>query len=282
GSGAGSATLRWGALRGAHAGWYRCRASWLDAEYSSIGYYLNVIRIKDALYQEGGEYRCVGARGPDLMRLRELKRVTLKVTGGATATALSAEPAAGGWRLECGACGRGVRVVWMRARGGEGDLGVGEESSRFFIQLIIREVCIRLNDHKRNNLFSLSGATATALSAEPAAGGWRLECGACGRGVRVVWMRARGGEGDLGVGEEVLPAALRPDLAHHCWRAIWCIAASPTGGAVAVFPRRAPHPSPAPARHTVRALHNSANASLCGVEDTDRKVLQIEKRGKIL
>lgn len=37
--------------------------------------------IKDALYQEDGEYRCVGARGPDLMRLRELKRVTLKVTG---------------------------------------------------------------------------------------------------------------------------------------------------------------------------------------------------------
>lgn len=37
--------------------------------------------IKDALYQEGGEYRCVGARAPDLMRLKELKRVTLKVTG---------------------------------------------------------------------------------------------------------------------------------------------------------------------------------------------------------
>ncbi|KAJ8708193.1 hypothetical protein PYW08_010559 [Mythimna loreyi] len=181
----GSATLRWAALRGSHAGWYRCRATWLDTDYSSIGYYLNVMSpeentetvteaesepeepdhqkvevplggnvqlhcpkgsvgcwwrrvvgnsseswapagshhahgvlgIKDALYQEGGEYRCVGARAPDLMRLRELKRVTLKVTGGATATALSAEPAAGGWRLECGACGRGVRVLWVRASG---------------------------------------------------------------------------------------------------------------------------------------------------------------------
>ncbi|KAG6464148.1 hypothetical protein O3G_MSEX014312, partial [Manduca sexta] len=73
-----------------------------------------VLGIKEALYQEGGEYRCVGARAPDLMRLRELKRVTLRVTGGATATALSAEPArGGGWRLECGACGRGVRVAWV-------------------------------------------------------------------------------------------------------------------------------------------------------------------------
>ncbi|XP_026738346.1 uncharacterized protein LOC113501416 [Trichoplusia ni] len=252
----GSATLRWGALRAAHAGWYRCRATWLDTDYSSIGYYLNVMTpeantepapepeaeaeepdhqkvevplggnvqlhcpkgsvgcwwrrvvgnsseswapagshhahgvlgIKDALYQEGGEYRCVGARAPDLMRLRELKRVTLKVTGGATATALSAEPAAGGWRLECGACGRGVRVRWLRA-GGAGGVGLA-------------------------------------------------------------------GEG-----------ALAPDLAQHCWRAVlhvaepdevWCVAAAGSSGAVAVFPRRAAPPSPAPARHTVRALHNHA------------------------
>ncbi|KAJ0170649.1 hypothetical protein K1T71_014020 [Dendrolimus kikuchii] len=249
----GSATLRWSALRGAHAGWYRCRATWLDAEYSSIGYYLNVIApeessesateaepeepdhqkvevplggnvqlhcpkgsvgcwwrrvvgnatenwapagshhahgvlgIKDALYQEGGEYRCVGARAPDLMRLRELKRVTLKVTGSATATALSAEPASGGWRLECGACGRGLRVIWLR-----------------------------------------------------------------GDGI-------------------ITPASLAPDLAQHCWRAVlhvsepdevWCVAAAQGGGAVAVFPRRAAHPSPAPARHTVRALHNSAGISI--------------------
>ncbi|CAB3236667.1 unnamed protein product [Arctia plantaginis] len=252
----GSATLRWAALRGSHAGWYRCRATWLDTEYSSIGYYLNVISapeeitetvteteqeeeepdhqkvevplggnvqlhcpkgtvgcwwrrvvgnsseswapagshhahgvlgIKDALYQEGGEYRCVGARGPDLMRLRELKRVTLKVTGGATATALSATPWRGGWRLECGACGRGVRVLWLRGGG---------------------------------------------------AGG-------------------------------ALPAALAPDLPQHCWRAVlhvaepdevWCVAAAPAGGAVAVFPRRAAPVSPAPARHTVRALHNASCA----------------------
>nr|XP_049707702.1 uncharacterized protein LOC110383089 isoform X2 [Helicoverpa armigera] len=251
----GSATLRWAALRGAHAGWYRCRASWLDAEYSSIGYYLNVMApeehteaatesepepeepdhqkvevplggnvqlhcpkgsvgcwwrrvvgnsseswapagshhahgvlgIKEAMYQEGGEYRCVGARAPDLTRLRELKRVTLKVTGGATATALSAEPAAGGWRLECGACGRGVRVLWVRAGA------------------------------------PLPGA--------------------------------------------LLPGALAPDLAQHCWRAVlhvaepdevWCVAAAGRAGAVAVFPRRAPPASPAPARHTVRALHNAA------------------------
>ncbi|KAH9640763.1 hypothetical protein HF086_000105 [Spodoptera exigua] len=281
----GSATLRWGALRPSHAGWYRCRATWLDTEYSSIGYYLNVMSaeentetatepeaepeepdhqkvevplggnvqlhcpkgetpqhlainthtimhnhfevysssaqsfdwsassppvtvfgvctgsvgcwwrrvvgnsseswapagshhahgvlgIKDALYQEGGEYRCVGARAPDLMRLRELKRVTLKVTGGATATALSAEPANGGWRLECGACGRDVRVVWVRAAG-------------------------------------------AALA----------------------------------------PAALAPDLAQHCWRAVlhvaepdevWCVAAAGRSGAVAVFPRRAAPPSPRP------------------------------------
>ncbi|XP_028171150.1 uncharacterized protein LOC114360314 [Ostrinia furnacalis] len=249
----GSATLRWGALRASHAGWYRCRATWLDAEYSSIGYYLNVIApednaeaatepdeeeepdhqkvevpvggnvqlhcpkgsvgcwwrrvvgnaseawapagshhahgvlgIKDALYQEGGEYRCIGARAPDLKRLKELKRVTLKVTGSATATALSAVPAAGGWRLECGACGRGVRVLWVRV-----------------------------------------GATP-----------------------------------------RVTRASLSPDLAQHCWRAIlhvaepdevWCVAATTGAGAVAVFPRRAPlasiGPSPEPAR---RALHAAA------------------------
>ncbi|XP_060808036.1 uncharacterized protein LOC106130394 [Amyelois transitella] len=248
----GSATLRWATLRATHAGWYRCRATWLDAEYSSIGYYLNVLAteehaesstqaeeeveemdhqkvdvplggnvqlhcpkgsvgcwwrrvvgnasetwapagshhahgvlgIKDALYQEGGEYRCIGARAPDLKRLRELKRITLRVTGGATATALSAEPAAGGWRLECGACGRGVRVMWLRSG-----------------------VAIR--------------------------------------------------------------ASLTPDLAQHCWRAVlhvvepdevWCVAAAAGAGAVAVFPRRAPPPSPAPARHTVRALHDSATS----------------------
>lgn len=103
------------------------------------------------------------------------------------------------------------------------------------------------------------GATATALSAEPAAGGWRLECGACGRDVRVVWVRAGG----------AAPATLAPDLAQHCWRAVlhvaepdevWCVAAAGHTGAVAVFPRRTAHPSPAPARHTVRALHNKAAA----------------------
>ncbi|KAJ2939050.1 hypothetical protein O0L34_g10239 [Tuta absoluta] len=249
----GSATLRWGTLTTAHAGWYRCRATWLDTEYSSIGYYLNVLSaeedtgtateanveeeepdhqkvevplggnvqlhcpkgsvgcwwrrvvgnatenwapagshhahgvlgIKDAMYQEGGEYRCIGARAPDLNRLKELKRVTLRVTGGATATALSAEPAAGGWRLECGACGRGLRVVWLRPSGSA----------------------------------------------------------------------------------PIMPASLSPDLAQHCWRAVlhvsepdevWCIAAAAGGGAVAVFPPRTPYPSPAPARHTVRALLNSA------------------------
>nr|XP_012543787.2 uncharacterized protein LOC101742772 [Bombyx mori]XP_012543788.2 uncharacterized protein LOC101742772 [Bombyx mori] len=255
-AGVGAATLRWQTLRAAHAGWYRCRATWLDTDYSSIGYYLNVLSpeentepvtepeeveeepdhqkvevalggnvqlhcpkgsvgcwwrrvvgnsseswapagshhahgvlgIKEALYQEGGEYRCVGARAPDLMRLRELKRVTLRVTGGATATALSAEPARGGWRLECGACGRALRVLWLRR-----------------------------------------GVTA--------------------------------------------PADLLPDLAQHCWRAVlhvtepdevWCIAVggSGGGGSVAVFPRRAPHPSPAPARHTVRALYNNAHRNL--------------------
>ncbi|XP_053620805.1 uncharacterized protein tei [Plodia interpunctella] len=248
----GSATLRWATLRATHSGWYRCRATWLDAEYSSIGYYLNVLEseghveastepeeemeepdhqkvdvplggnvqlhcpkgsvgcwwrrvvgnssetwapagshhahgvlgIKDALYQEGGEYRCVGARAPDLKRLKELKRVTLRVTGGATATALSAEPAASGWRLECGACGRGVRVMWLRS-------GIATRAS------------------------------------------------------------------------------LTPDLAQHCWRAVlhvvepdevWCVAATAGTGAVAVFPRRAPPPSPAPARHTVRALHDSSSS----------------------
>ncbi|RVE51308.1 hypothetical protein evm_003988 [Chilo suppressalis] len=257
----GSATLRWATLRASHAGWYRCRATWLDAEYSSIGYYLNVIApednaepvtesqdeeeeadhqkvevpvggnvqlhcpkgsvgcwwrrvvgnsseswapagshhahgvlgIKDALYQEGGEYRCVGARAPDLKRLRELKRVTLKVTGGATATALSAVPAAGGWRLECGACGRNVRVLWVR-----------------------------------------SGVTARATR-----------------------------------------ATLNPDLAQHCWRAVlhvvepdevWCVAATPGGGAVAVFPRRASlanpnDPSPEPARRALHAASSSLSSS---------------------
>ncbi|KAL4707555.1 hypothetical protein ACJJTC_000307 [Scirpophaga incertulas] len=254
----GSATLRWSALGAEHAGWYRCRASWLHTEYSSIGYYLNVVPeeqtqspteaaedeeeaaatdhqrvevplgghvqlhcpkgsvgcwwrrvlgntseswapagshrahgvlgIKDALYQEGGEYRCVGARAPDLRRLKELKRVTLKVTGGATATALSAEPARGGWRLECGACGRNLRVRWLRLR---------------------------------------SGVPLAAL-----------------------------------------PADLRPDLAQHCWRAVlhvkepdevWCVAATSESGAVAVFPKRTmPGPSPEPAR---RALHAGTKAN---------------------
>lgn len=109
----------------------------------------------------------------------------------------------------------------------------------------------------------VGGATATALSAEPAAGGWRLECGACGRGVRVRWLRA-GGAGGVGLAGE---GALAPDLAQHCWRAVlhvaepdevWCVAAAGSSGAVAVFPRRAAPPSPAPARHTVRALHNHA------------------------
>ncbi|XP_041985667.1 uncharacterized protein LOC121737980 isoform X2 [Aricia agestis] len=238
-----AATLRWGALRAAHAGWYRCRARWADTDYYSIGYYLNVLAseeaptteaepepepetqkvevplggnvqlhcpkgsvgcwwrrvvgnasdswapagshhahgvlgIKEAVYEEGGEYRCVGARAPDLQRLRELKRVTLAVTGGATATAISSEAISGGWRLTCGACGRNLRVVWVR-------------------------------------------------------------------------------------GGRAAPAALVPDLAQHCWRAqialpepdeVWCVVSASNGGAVAVFPRRPP-PSPAPARHAVRALH---------------------------
>ncbi|XP_050357946.1 uncharacterized protein LOC126778446 isoform X2 [Nymphalis io] len=251
GASLGSATLRWTRLRESHAGWYRCRARWMDTEYSSIGYYLNVLPaadenaqtaepdandevpdhqnvevplggnvqlhcpkgsvgcwwrrvvgnsseswapagshhahgvlgIKEALYEEGGEYRCVGARAPDLKRLKELKRVTLKVTGGATATAVNAEPTPNGWRLECGACGRNLRVLWLR------------------------------------------GGRST-------------------------------------------PAILTPDLAQHCWRAVllvpepdevWCVAVSSNGGAVAVFPRRSIQASPSPARHAVRALHGDAN-----------------------
>ncbi|CAH2098550.1 unnamed protein product [Euphydryas editha] len=251
GASLGSATLRWARLRESHGGWYRCRARWMDTEYSSIGYYLNVLPadentqsateadvndeepdhqkvevplggnvqlhcpkgsvgcwwrrvvgnssdswapagshhahgvlgIKEALYEEGGEYRCVGARAPDLKRLRELKRVTLRVTGGATATALSAEATARGWRLVCGACGRELRVLWLR------------------------------------------GARAS-------------------------------------------PAVLAPDLAQHCWKAVllvtepdevWCVAVSSSGGAVAVFPRRSVPTSPSPARHAVRALHGNSS-----------------------
>ncbi|CAH0718333.1 unnamed protein product, partial [Brenthis ino] len=251
GASLGSATLRWARLRESHAGWYRCRARWMDTEYSSIGYYLNVLAgddntlsasesdakdeqpdhqkvevplggnvqlhcpkgsvgcwwrrvvgnasdawapagshhahgvlgIKEAMYEEGGEYRCVGARAPDLKRLRELKRVTLRVTGGATATAVSADPTPNGWRLECGACGRNLRVLWLR------------------------------------------GGRST-------------------------------------------PAILTPDLAQHCWKAIllvpepdevWCVAVSSNGGAVAVFPKRSVQASPSPARHAVRALHAAAS-----------------------
>ncbi|XP_063543533.1 uncharacterized protein LOC134751910 [Cydia strobilella] len=254
-----STSLRWPALSAQHGGWYRCRASWLDQEYSSIGYYLNVLSpdesssvsssasntegqkpeeaeeeevdhqkvdvplggsvqlhcpkgsvgcwwrrvlgnasdgawapagshnahgvlgIKEALYQEGGEYRCVGARGSDLARLQELKRVTLRVTGAATARAVSATAVAGGgWRLECGACGRALRVLWL--------------------------------------------------------------------------LRGR-----------AVPAALTPDLPQHCWRSVlhvtdpdevWCVAGGAGGGAVAVFPPRAP----AVARQTVRALHGASPA----------------------
>ncbi|CAH2235189.1 jg10441 [Pararge aegeria aegeria] len=43
GAALGSATLRWVRLSESHAGWYRCRARWMDIEYSSIGYYLNVL-----------------------------------------------------------------------------------------------------------------------------------------------------------------------------------------------------------------------------------------------
>ncbi|XP_045540656.1 uncharacterized protein LOC106711031 [Papilio machaon] len=259
----GAATLRWPTLTEAHAGWYRCRASWLDTEYSSIGYYLNVLAseepsqsqaqsgagaepgagaeepehqkvdvplggnvqlhcpkgsvgcwwrrvvgnsseswapagshhahgvlgIRGALYQEAGEYRCIGARGADMQRLRDLKRVTLRVTGAATATAVSATATPGGWRLECAACGRGVRVLWLRA------------------------------------------------SPAPSAA----------------------------------PAHLAPHTAPHpappCYRAVlllpepdevWCVAATSGGGAVAVFPRRG---SPAPARHAQpgRAQHSAAH-----------------------
>ncbi|CAH2061687.1 unnamed protein product, partial [Iphiclides podalirius] len=97
------------------------------------------------------------------------------------------------------------------------------------------------------------GATATALSATPAGGGWRLECGACGRGVRVVWLR----------GSRITPAHLTADLAQHCHRAVllvpepdevWCAAVTGNGGAVAVFP---PRGSPAPARHAGRAFSNA-------------------------
>ncbi|XP_068624313.1 uncharacterized protein tei [Battus philenor] len=249
GGGGGSATLRWAALSVAHAGWYRCRASWLDAEYSSIGYYLNVLSaeelqpqgeaesaeepehqkvdvplggnvqlhcpkgsvgcwwrrvvgnasdswapagshhahgvlgIRGALYQEAGEYRCVGARGADLQRLRDLKRVTLRVTGGASASAAGATAAAGGWRLECVACGRGVRALWLR------------------------------------------GARA--------------------------W-----------------PAPLAPHPTPLCRRAVlllpdpdevWCVAVTSTGAAVAVFPARSP---PAPARHAQPGRPPSARAPL--------------------
>ncbi|KAJ8708192.1 hypothetical protein PYW08_010558 [Mythimna loreyi] len=41
---------------------------------------------------------------------------------------------------------------------------------------------------------------------------------------------------------------------------VWCVAAAGHSGAVAVFPRRTAYPSPAPARHTVRALHNKTTA----------------------
>ncbi|XP_052742777.1 uncharacterized protein LOC112054495 [Bicyclus anynana] len=249
GAALGSATLRWVRLRESHGGWYRCRARWMDIEYSSIGYYLNVLAsdetqtatesdakeeepdhqkvevplggnvqlhcpkgsvgcwwrrivgnasdawapagshhahgvlgIKEALYEEGGEYRCVGARAPDLKRLRELKRVTLRVTGGATATANSAEATPNGWRLECGVCGRSLRVLWLR-------------------------------------------------------------------------------------GGQALPAVLTPDLAQHCWKTVllvpepdevWCVVVSSSGGAVAVFPRRTIEASPSPARHAVRALQAGA------------------------
>ncbi|XP_045507681.1 uncharacterized protein LOC123703647 [Colias croceus] len=241
----GSATLRWAALRPAHAGWYQCRASWLDTEYSSIGYYLNVLSpdesatsatetneepvhqkvevplggnvqlhcpkgsvgcwwrrvvgnasdnwapagshhahgvlgIAEAMWEEGGEYRCVGARAAERERLRELKRVTLSVTGGATAKTISTEPAQNGWRLTCGVCGRNLRVLWVT-----------------------------------------SGRSQ--------------------------------------------PAILTPDLSQHCWRAIlitpdseevWCVAVSSSGGAVAVFPKRSLAASLSPARHAVRALQS--------------------------
>ncbi|OWR45183.1 hypothetical protein KGM_211823 [Danaus plexippus plexippus] len=246
-----AATLRWSVLSESHAGWYRCRAKWMDTDYSSIGYYLNVMAaaeevpqtgtepgadeevehqkvevqvggsvqlhcprgtvgcwwrrivgngtdawtpagshhahgvlddtgVKDALYEEAGEYRCIGARAPDMKVLRELKRVTLKVTGSATATAVSAEATSNGYRLECGACGRNLRVLWLR------------------------------------------GGVTT-------------------------------------------PAILTPGLAQHCWRAVilvpdpdetWCVAVTSVGGAVAVFPRRSVQ---TPARHAVRALHSNVD-----------------------
>ncbi|XP_045529462.1 uncharacterized protein LOC123717496 [Pieris brassicae] len=248
-SAAGSATLRWARLQPSHGGWYQCRATWLNTEYSSIGYYLNVLSpdetiqtsteadeepvhqkvevplggnvqlhcpkgsvgcwwrrvvgnasdnwapagshhahgvlgISEAMWEEGGEYRCVGARASERARLRELKRVTLSVTGGATAKNLNAEVLDSGFRLTCGVCGRNLRVTWVT-----------------------------------------SGRSQ--------------------------------------------PAVLTPDLAQHCWLAVlitpdpeevWCVAVSSNGGAVAVFPKRNLAASLSPARHAVRALHSGNHA----------------------
>ncbi|KAI8433909.1 hypothetical protein MSG28_015835 [Choristoneura fumiferana] len=294
-----SASLRWGTLSAAHGGWYRCRASWLDQEYSSIGYYLNVLSadetssassgasdteaeeedeegeevdhqkvdvplggsvqlhcpkavlddiyfidrqkwitlstcphiidfehhghytrhtllyttiatsargvlvaararqrvgrrgrrrrgagagaggvgggggwapagshhahgvlgIKEALYQEGGEYRCVGARGADMARLRELKRVTLRVTG---------------------------------------------------------EIRVCTTDRLCSDSVIHAQAARRRASCQPHCGGGRLAAGVrpCGRALRVLWL-LRG---------RALPAALAPDHSPHCWRAVLLLA----------------------------------------------------------
>ena len=107
----------------------------------------------------------------------------------------------------------------------------------------------------------LGGATATALSADQTPNGWRLECGACGRNLRVLWLRSG----------RSTPAILTPDLSQHCWKAIllvpepdeiWCVAVSSNGGSVAVFPKRSPQTSPSPSRHVIRALHASCSKAL--------------------
>ncbi|VVD03683.1 unnamed protein product, partial [Leptidea sinapis] len=157
--------------------WWRRVASNTSDNWAPAGSHHahGVLGISEAMWEEDGEYRCLGTRSSERERLRELKRVTLSVSGGATARVLRVEETGAEWRLTCSVCGRDVRAYW---------------------------------------LWPASGLSQ--------------------------------------------PAELTADETQHCWHAshvthdpdeAWCVAVTPAGGAVAMFPARASDPTRSPELH---------------------------------
>ncbi|CAK1549167.1 unnamed protein product [Leptosia nina] len=141
----GSATLRWSRLHSSHAGWYQCRATWLNTEYSSIGYYLNVLSPDESvqtsteaneepIHQKvevplGGNVQLHCPKGSVGCWWRRVvgnasdswapagSHHAHGVLGAATAKSLGTDIVSKGWRLTCSVCGRNVRVKWVLTSG---------------------------------------------------------------------------------------------------------------------------------------------------------------------